>query len=137
MKKLSEVVLPEELYYTDEHVWVRVEEDSSVVLGITDYAQDQLGEIVFIDLPEVDSVFEAGGEFGTVESLKSVNSLFMPVSGRVIETNATLESSPTLVNADCYGRGWMLRIRPDNGEDVGKMPRSEAYRNMLESMQQG
>lgn len=134
MKNLSEIVLPEELHYTNEHVWVRVEDDSSVTVGITDYAQDQLGEIVFIDLPEVDSVFEAGGEFGTVESLKSVNTLFMPISGRVIETNTMLEATPTLVNADCYGRGWMLRVQPENSDDVKGMLDNEGYMGMLKSL---
>lgn len=103
--------LPEELGYTARHVWVRPEGDT-VVIGITDFAQKQLGEILFVDLPDAGASFGADEEFGTVESLKTVSSLYMPVAGDVIERNAALEETPALVNRDCYGAGWMLRVRP-------------------------
>lgn len=131
MKSISDILLPADLRYTNEHIWIRQEADSSLFVGITDYAQEQLGEIVFVDLPEVDSILSTGDEFGTVESLKSVNPLFMPVTGRIIEINSSLESTPTLVNYDCYGKGWMLRVCPDNDEDIKNMLKNESYLSIL------
>ncbi len=104
--------LPESLRYTDEHVWVRMD-GGEAVIGISDFAQDQLGEIAFVDLPAVGVRFDAGSDFGTVESLKSVNQLYMPIPGEVVAVNEELESTPTLVNVSPYGEGWMIRIRPD------------------------
>ena len=106
MKSNEELNLPESLRYTDEHVWVRMD-GGEAVIGISDFAQDQLGEIAFVDLPAV------GVRFGTVESLKSVNQLYMPIPGEVVAVNEELESTPTLVNVSPYGEGWMIRIRPD------------------------
>ena len=103
--------LPEDLGYTARHVWARKDGDT-LVIGITDFAQDQLGEILFVDLPDAGASFGADDEFGTVESLKTVSSLYMPVSGEVVERNEALEGKPTLVNLNCYADGWMLRIRP-------------------------
>ena len=116
MKDLDQLALPENLRYTDEHVWLCVEGETATV-GISDFAQDQLGEIAFVDLPAVGTTYKNGQEFGTVESLKSVNALFMPVAGSVLEVNETLESTPTLVNAKPYNEGWMLRIRMDDPAD--------------------
>ncbi len=112
MKNNEELNLPESLHYTDEHVWVRMD-GGEAVIGISDFAQDQLGEIAFVDLPAVGTRFEAGSDFGTVESLKSVNQLYMPIPGEVVAVNEELESTPTLVNVSPYGEGWMIRIRPD------------------------
>lgn len=112
--------LPEDLGYTARHVWARKDGDT-LVIGITDFAQDQLGEILFVDLPDAGASFGADDEFGTVESLKTVSSLYMPVAGEVVERNEALEGKPTLVNLNCYADGWMLRIpahgnaRPDDG----------------------
>ena len=103
--------LPEDLGYTARHVWARKDGDT-LVIGITDFAQDQLGEILFVDLPDAGASFGADDEFGTVESLKTVSSLYMPVAGEVVERNEALEGKPTLVNLNCYADGWMLRIRP-------------------------
>ncbi len=103
--------LPEDLGYTARHVWARKDGDT-LVIGITDFAQDQLGEILFVDLPDAGASFGADDEFGTVESLKTVSSLYMPVAGEVVEHNEALEGKPTLVNLNCYADGWMLRIRP-------------------------
>ena len=125
MKDLDQLALPENLRYTDEHVWLCVEGETATV-GISDFAQDQLGEIAFVDLPAVGTTYKNGQEFGTVESLKSVNALFMPVAGSVLEVNETLESTPTLVNAKPYNEGWMLRIRMDDPAEAATLADSAA-----------
>lgn len=130
MKTTEQLNLPESLRYTKEHVWVRMDGDEAVV-GISDFAQDQLGEIAFVDLPEPGSRFEAGNDFGTVESLKSVNQLFMPVSGEVVSINEELESTPTLVNVSPYAQGWMIRVRPDDSSVVAALLDAPAYRASL------
>jgi glycine cleavage system H protein len=111
-------------------VWLCVEGETATV-GISDFAQDQLGEIAFVDLPAVGTTYKNGQEFGTVESLKSVNALFMPVAGSVLEVNETLESTPTLVNAKPYNEGWMLRIRMDDPAEAATLADSAAYLNLL------
>lgn len=130
MKDLEQLALPENLRYTNEHVWLCVDGETATV-GISDFAQDQLGEIAFVDLPAVGSTYKNGQEFGTVESLKSVNALFMPVAGSVLEVNETLESTPTLVNAKPYNEGWMLRIRMDDPAEAATLADSAAYLNLL------
>ena len=130
MKDLDQLALPENLRYTDEHVWLCVEGETATV-GISDFAQDQLGEIAFVDLPAVGTTYKNGQEFGTVESLKSVNALFMPVAGTVLDVNETLESTPTLVNAKPYNEGWMLRIRMDDPAEAATLADSAAYLNLL------
>ena len=130
MKDLDQLAVPENLRYTDEHVWLCVEGETATV-GISDFAQDQLGEIAFVDLPAVGTTYKNGQEFGTVESLKSVNALFMPVAGSVLEVNETLESTPTLVNAKPYNEGWMLRIRMDDPAEAATLADSAAYLNLL------
>ena len=130
MKDLDQLALPENLRYTDEHVWLCVEGETATV-GISDFPQDQLGEIAFVDLPAVGTTYKNGQEFGTVESLKSVNALFMPVAGSVLEVNETLESTPTLVNAKPYNEGWMLRIRMDDPAEAATLADSAAYLNLL------
>lgn len=127
MKSLDELSFPENCRYTAEHVWVRVEGDE-LVLGISDFAQDQLGELAFVDLPAEGDAMEAGGEFGTVESLKSVNALFVPVPGEVTAVNAALEDTPTLINVAPYGNGWIARMRPANMADVDGLLTGAAYK---------
>jgi glycine cleavage system H protein len=105
--------IPQELRYTREDEWVRIEGER-VVLGVTDYAQQQLGDVVFVELPAVGATVERGEPFGVIESVKAVADLFGPVSGRVAEVNATLADQPELVNQDCYGDGWMLVLEPDD-----------------------
>ena len=105
---------PEDLQYTADHEWVRVEGDSLRV-GVTDYAQDALGDIVFVTLPEAGSHLTAGEACGEIESTKSVSDVFAPVTGTVVERNEALDAAPELVNSDPYGEGWMLAIRPDEG----------------------
>ncbi len=129
-KALAELNLPEELKYTDEHIWARAEGDE-VVIGVSDFAQDQLGEVVFVDVPGVGDTFEAGSEFGEVESIKSVNKLFMPVSGEVTAVNEELDGTPTLLNASCYGTGWIIKAKPASMADLDNLLSAAAYRAFL------
>ena len=122
--------VPENLRYTTEHEWARVEGDR-VIVGITDYAQDQLGDVVFVSLPEPGSQVAAGGSFGEVESTKSVSDLYSPVAGTVAERNDALESEPELINQDPYGRGWLISIEAP-GADLGDLLDSAAYRQHVE-----
>lgn len=114
--------IPDNLEYTREHIWLA----SDGMAGITDYAQNQLGEIVFVDLPEPGSHFKAGEEFGSIESAKAVNGLFMPVSGEIIAINEALADAPEIVNEDSYGKGWLIRIKPDGKPD--KLLSAEDYK---------
>ena len=122
---------PAELKYTSEHIWVRADGDE-YVLGISDYAQDQLGEVVYIDLPTVGNSIAAGDQFGEVESVKSVNTLYMPVAGEVTDVNASLEDNPTLLNSSCYEEGWIAKIRPENPADIEALLSADAYKAGLE-----
>ena len=123
--------LPEDRHYTAEHEWARAE-NGRIVVGITDYAQDQLGDVVFVGLPEVGATVEAGKPLGEVESTKSVSDVYSPVSGTVIETNSLLETSPELVNEDPYGRGWLVRIDAPESSVEGLLD-ADAYRALIES----
>jgi glycine cleavage system H protein len=115
---------PQELQYTTSHEWIRIEGDEATV-GISDYAQDSLGDVVYIDLPEVGATFEAGGVFGAVESVKAASDLYLPVAGEVLAVNEALLNQPELINSDPYGEGWMLKIRVAEG--VGALMSAEAY----------
>ncbi len=121
---------PEELKYTKEHEWVRVKGNTATV-GITDWAQDQLGDIVFVELPEEGEAVEKGDTFGVVESTKSVNDLYLPVSGSVIEVNDPLLDAPETINDDCYGEGWMIRIEITDKTDLDDLMSSEEYEAFL------
>ena len=122
----KELQYPNSCRYTAEHVWIR-KDGAEWLVGITDFAQDQLGEIVYVELPAAGEHFAAADSFGTVESLKSVNTLYMPVSGTVTALNEELAAVPSLVNADCYKKGWMLRIQPDSDADAAALLSAEAY----------
>ena len=102
--------VPEELQYTRSHEWVRTEDDTATI-GITDHAQDELGDIVFVELPEVGATLDPGDSFGTIESVKAVSDLYTPVGGEVVEVNEALNDSPEMVNEDPYGDGWIMRLR--------------------------
>ena len=102
--------VPEELQYTRSHEWVRTEGDTATI-GITDHAQDELGDVVFVELPEEGATFDAGDSFGTVESVKAVSDLYTPVGGEVVEVNAALNDSPEKINEDPYGEGWIVKIQ--------------------------
>lgn len=116
MKEISELNFPDNVRYSKDHEWARPDGDLFVV-GISDYAQDQLGDVVFVELPEKGRTLKRNEDFGSVESVKAVSELFMPLGGEVVEINAILEDSPEQVNSDPYGQGWMVKIKPaDKGE---------------------
>ncbi len=110
-------MIPDDLRYTDAHEWVRANEDGVVRVGITDYAQAQLGDVVYVDLPAVGDVVTAGSPCGEVESTKSVSEIYAPVTGEVVAVNGDLEASPELVNSGPYGDGWMFEVRAEGGLD--------------------
>ena len=124
---------PDELKYTIEHEWVRVEADGVVTCGITDYAQDALGDIVFVTLPEPGTVMSSGDAIGEVESTKSVSDVYAPLAGTVLARNDALEATPEIVNADPYGEGWMLRIELERPEDVDDLLDAAAYADHVAS----
>lgn len=126
MKKIEEIELPGELRYTQDHQWVRSEGDL-VRVGLTDYAQDQLGDIVYVELPAVGIHFEQGAVFATVESVKSVSDCFMPLSGAITVVNTALADDPALLNQSPYGDGWMVLVKPDDPAAVSQLPTAEAY----------
>ncbi|HEX9304063.1 MAG TPA: glycine cleavage system protein GcvH [Thermoanaerobaculia bacterium] len=117
---------PEDLHYTPSHEWVRIDGDVGTI-GITDYAQKELGEIVYLELPEVGHVFNAGDEFGTVESVKAVSELFTPVSGEIVEVNKGAVAEPGIVNDDPFGDGWLIKTKLTTDEEVGKLMTAEQY----------
>jgi len=119
-------VNPEDLHYTPSHEWVRIDGDIGTI-GITDYAQKELGEIVYLELPEVGHVFNAGDEFGTVESVKAVSELFTPVSGEIVEVNKGAVAEPGIVNDDPFGDGWLIKTKLTTDEEVGKLMTAEQY----------
>ena len=122
--------VPNDLRYTKEHEWVRVQGDEGTV-GITDYAQDQLGDIVFVELPAAGAGVSYMQKFGEIESVKAVSELFSPVSGEVLEANAALADKPQLVNESAYGEGWMLRIRLKNPSELDKLLSAADYEEFL------
>jgi glycine cleavage system H protein len=119
-------MVPTDLRYTKEHEWVRVEGDVATV-GVTQYAADQLGDVVFVDLPEAGRSLDQFGTFGVVESVKAVSDLFAPLSGEVVEANAALTSQPELVNSEPYGAGWMLKLRVADAKQVDELLDAAAY----------
>lgn len=123
---------PEDLKYTKEHEWARREGDS-VRVGITQFAQDSLGDIVYVDIPAPGTAVTAGAPFGEVESTKSVSDLYSPVSGTIVDRNAALEDSPELVNSDPYGEGWMVVIEPANAAEIDDLLSAEAYKALVEA----
>ena len=120
----------DENLYTREHEWIRIEGNKAEV-GITYHAQKALGDIVFVDLPEIDDEIDSGDEFGSVESVKAVSSLFMPVSGRVTAVNTELKDSPELINEECYDDGWMIRLELANPEESADLLSSKEYEEFL------
>ena len=121
---------PQNLKYTNEHEWIRVEGDIAYV-GITDYAQEQLGDIVFVDIPTVGETLEAGETFGTIEVVKTISDRFLPVAGEVLEQNEALEEKPDLVNKDPYGEGWLIKVNPTDIKAVEDLLDAEAYKAVV------
>ena len=122
---------PEELHYAQSHEWVRIDGDVGTI-GITDYAQKELGEIVYLELPEVGHVFNADEEFGTLESVKAVSELFTPLSGEIVEINKAAISEPGIVNDDPFGDGWLIKMKLSTDEEVGKLMSAEDYANYVQ-----
>jgi glycine cleavage system H protein len=121
---------PENLRYTKDHEWVRIDGDTGTV-GITDYAQGELGDVVFVELPAVGKAVKQNDTFGTIEAVKAVSDLYAPVSGSVTEVNTELESQSELVNKDPYGKGWMIRIRLSSPDEVGALMSAESYKTLV------
>lgn len=128
---------PKDLKYTKEHEWAVVEEGNTVRVGITDFAQDALGDVVYVDLPEPGTEVQAGASFGEVESTKSVSDLFSPVSGRIVQRNDTLDDTPELVNQDPYGDGWMVVIEISDPPELDQLLDADGYRQLVEDGSQG
>ena len=122
--------VPAELKYTKEHEWIRVEGEEEVV-GITDYAQSQLGDIVFVECETVGDALEAGETFGTVEAVKTVSDLYLPVAGEVLEFNEELEGEPELVNKDPYGKGWIVKIKISDETELDGLLNADAYKAII------
>ena len=135
MKELSEVNLPADGRYTKDHEWAR-KKGETFQIGVSDFAQDQLGDIVFVELPEVGDRFESVDEFGTVESVKAVSELFMPLGGEVVTINDALEDAPELVNTAPYTEGWMLEIKASDPAEYDKMMDRAAYLDMLKGLEE-
>jgi glycine cleavage system H protein len=126
---MSEV--PSELKYTKSHEWLRVEDDGSVTVGITDHAQEQLGDLVFVELPEVGTEFIADDECCVVESVKAASDVYMPVSGEIIEVNEALVDEPEMINSSPYDSGWLFKIQP-SGDEIDAMMDADAYQSEIE-----
>jgi glycine cleavage system H protein len=131
-KKTYHMKLPENLKYTSEHEWISVEGDVATV-GITSFAQGELGDIVFVEIETVGETLGKGETFGTIEAVKTVSDLFMPVGGEVLEVNPDLESSPELVNKDAYGAGWLIKIAIGNPAELDDLLSAAEYQAMLEA----
>ncbi len=121
---------PEELKYTQEHEWIKIEGNTAIV-GITDFAQNELGDIVYFDIDSVGETVNAGEVFGTVEAVKTVSDLFMPVTSEIVEFNKDLESSPELVNSDPYGKGWVIKINIKNPDQLSGLLDADAYKKLI------
>lgn len=132
-KEISEVILVDGLKYAKEHEWVQKEGDTFKI-GITDYAQDQLGDIVFVELPEVDSDFDKGDEFGTLESTKAVSEIYMPIGGKIVAVNEALEDEPELVNSAPYGDGWMVAVAPSDPAELDTLMDKDVYLELLKGL---
>jgi glycine cleavage system H protein len=131
MKEIAELNFPEDVRYSKSHEWVKSAGETAK-LGITDYAQDQLGDIVFVELPDVGESFEKGAEFGTVESVKAVSELYMPISGEIVAINEALEDAPELVNNTPFSEGWLIEVKLDDSSELEDLLDKDAYLSTLE-----
>lgn len=128
--KLDKMNIPAELKYTKDHEWIRLEGDIAVI-GITDYAQDQLGDIVYVEIETEGETLDSEEVFGTVEAVKTVSDLFMPIGGEVVEFNAELEENPALVNEDPYGKGWMIKVKIEDASVLDALMSADAYGELI------
>jgi glycine cleavage system H protein len=133
MKEINELNLPDDLRYTDDHEWAKAEGET-VKIGITDYAQDQLGEIIFVEMPEVGDTLEKGANFGSLESVKAVSDMVMPVGGEVLAVNEALADAPELLNQDPYSGGWIIEIKPGDPSELDQLMDKNAYLDMLKGL---
>lgn len=127
-------MIPENLRYTNDHEWVLPEGEAWTV-GVTEFAQRQLGDIVMAELPKVGDLLTKGQEFGTLESVKAVSELFAPVSGRVVEVNSDLEGEPELINSDSYGEGWLIKVQPSDKSELDELLTASAYDQLIKDQQ--
>ncbi|ELT96634.1 hypothetical protein CAPTEDRAFT_143515 [Capitella teleta] len=125
--------IPSELRYLRSHEWVRLEEDGTVTIGITDHAQESLGDVVFVELPEPSTVLGAGDEAGAVESVKAASEIYAPLTGEIVEINGTLEDAPETVNSDPYNDGWFFKMKLKDDGELGDLLDAEAYAEFVES----
>jgi len=130
MKELSELFFADDVKYSKNHEWARLE-GGTVTVGISDYAQDQLGDIVFVEVPQVGERFEQGAEFGTLESVKAVSEIYMPVGGQITVVNKELEDEPELVNQEPFKAGWIVKLKPDDPAQMDQLMDKNAYIAML------
>ena len=122
--------IPEELKYTKDHAWVRVDENTAII-GITDFAQGELGDIVFVDVDSVEDTLKAGEIYGSVEAVKTVSDLYLPVSGKIIEFNQSLEDEPELINTEPYGKGWIIKLQIEEGVDLSGLLTDKHYQEVI------
>jgi len=122
---------PENLHYTKDHEWIKIEADDIAIVGITDFAQKELGDIVYVEIETVGKTMEADTVFGTVEAVKTVSDLYLPVAGTITEVNPALANSPELVNSDPYGEGWMVKLKVKNPADIDSLLNAAAYAEVV------
>lgn len=127
--------LPGDLLYTDEHEWLRQEEDGSVTIGITDHAQVSLGDLVYVELPDVGEEVDAGGEMAVVESVKAASDVYAPIAGEILEVNEDLADDPETINSDPYGDGWIVRMQPSEDLDEDALMTPDAYQQFLDELE--
>ena len=125
---------PEDLKYTDQHEWARLQEDGLVRVGVTSYAVDQLGDVTLVDLPEAGGEVSYNEHFGEIESVKTVSELYAPISGEIVEVNGELEDQPELVNESPYDKGWMILVRPSNPKELNGLKDSASYAKLVDSL---
>jgi len=124
--------IPGDLLYTKDHEWIKKENDNEAIIGITDYAQGELGDIVYVEVETEGDSLEKGETFGTVEAVKTVSDLFLPVSGEILEFNLTLEDAPEIINSDPYGDGWIIKVKLSNPGEVDDLMSADDYKKMIE-----
>lgn len=127
--------IPEELKYTKEHEWVRERDDGNIEVGITDHAQTSLGDLVYVELPDVDTEISSGDAFAVVESVKAASDVYLPLSGKIVEVNEALVDGPELVNSDPYGDGWLIRFRPDTPSELDELLSGEDYQRFVAELE--
>jgi glycine cleavage system H protein len=134
MKEIHELIIPEDLLFAEDHEWVR-QENGNVRVGISDYAQDQLGDVVYVEFPEPGQVFEKNEPFGSIESVKAVSELYMPIGGEILEINTALDDYPDLINKNPNDQGWLILIKPTNKLEIKSLMDKDAYVEMLKGLE--